>query len=208
MEILRLVVYAISLYIAIGIIIALAMQARGLRHIDPATIGSGIFFRMLITPGLIALWPILLTKHVRGSGAGSLESPVNPTGLRRLHGLLIGIIAFSTPIVAGVGLWNRPTFERETPQINLHTDEARITWSRMVKRDIVAAHIPQELAASRLVYWSPTNSNEPNERVLLRMIDGFGTFSFDVPNGERGTLSFYETNRGAWETIFDLGVST
>ncbi len=212
MEILRLIGYGVSLYIALGILVAAAMHVRGLRRIDSSTIGAGFIFRILITPGLVALWPILFMKIVRGGGAGSLESPVSPRGLRRLHGSLIGMIAFAIPIIAGIGLWNRPASVREALEVDLHADDmVRITRSRMDNTAVVVAHVPQELAAPRLVYWAPTVSNNPDDRILLRAIDGFGTFAIHAPDGhlpDYGMLSVYAADRGTWETTFDLGSAT
>jgi len=55
-------------YIAIGLLLLPWWHLRGLQRLDHAA-GSGPWgFRVLVSPGLVALWPWLLTSAVRGSG--------------------------------------------------------------------------------------------------------------------------------------------
>ena len=50
----------IGAYAAAGLLCAVWLHWSGLRRIDPGVEGAGLFFRLLITPGMIALWPLLL----------------------------------------------------------------------------------------------------------------------------------------------------
>lgn len=52
-------VLALALYGLAGLIFALAFQLRGLSRIDAAARGAGLGFRLLILPGMVALWPLL-----------------------------------------------------------------------------------------------------------------------------------------------------
>ena len=54
-----------GLYIAAGVVFAGALLWRGLGKIDPAAGRSGWPFRMLIFPGLVALWPVCAAKWLR-----------------------------------------------------------------------------------------------------------------------------------------------
>ena len=56
----------LALYAALGCFAALAFQLRGMRAVDPNTQGSTWGFRVLVTPGLIALWPLMLWAWRRG----------------------------------------------------------------------------------------------------------------------------------------------
>ena len=68
---------AVGVYCALGVIFAIAFVARGARRIDPAMSGSTWGVRVLILPGVVALWPWLAHRWVRGGGA--------PPGERNAH---------------------------------------------------------------------------------------------------------------------------
>jgi hypothetical protein len=55
-------------YAAIGLLFAGAFLTVGISRVDPVSKGSGIGFRLIILPGVAALWPVLLTRWVRGKG--------------------------------------------------------------------------------------------------------------------------------------------
>jgi len=47
--------------------------AGGQRRVDAAAGGASLGFRLLITPGLIALWPVLLRRSLTGDGMAPRE---------------------------------------------------------------------------------------------------------------------------------------
>ncbi|MCA9288373.1 MAG: hypothetical protein KDA05_07305 [Phycisphaerales bacterium] len=49
-------------YAILGSVFAAWFLARGIVRIDPAASGSGLWFRLIILPGVIALWPVLVIK--------------------------------------------------------------------------------------------------------------------------------------------------
>jgi hypothetical protein len=55
---------AIEFYAVAGLIVAVAFVSFGVQRVDAAARGAGIGFRVLILPGAIALWPVLLRKWV------------------------------------------------------------------------------------------------------------------------------------------------
>lgn len=57
-------VLAIGLYFAVGVFVGLIFMFGGAGRIDPAAKGKGLPFRvrLLIFPGIVGLWPIMLTK--------------------------------------------------------------------------------------------------------------------------------------------------
>jgi type IV secretory pathway TrbL component len=61
-----LFVYAIGLYGAIGFLFSIAFVVVGVSRIDLQAVGTGIFFRLLILPGCVALWPLLLRRWIAG----------------------------------------------------------------------------------------------------------------------------------------------
>jgi hypothetical protein len=57
-------------YAVVGAVFAVAFVTVGIRAVDPVAKGSGAGFRLIISPGVAALWPLLLTRWV-GKRAGS-----------------------------------------------------------------------------------------------------------------------------------------
>ena len=54
-------------YLGTGIVFAIAFQARGLARIDAAAAQGSRGFRIAITPGVVALWPVLLQRWRRAA---------------------------------------------------------------------------------------------------------------------------------------------
>ena len=55
-----------ALYAAAGGVFALLFLLFGAARIDNGAKGAGLGFRLLIIPGLIALWPLMLIRWVTG----------------------------------------------------------------------------------------------------------------------------------------------
>jgi len=68
-----LFVDALSLYAALGFVFAVAFVCIGAKRIDSQAAGTGIGFRILIFPGSVAFWPLLLLRWSRGNTEPSLE---------------------------------------------------------------------------------------------------------------------------------------
>ena len=62
----ELFVLGLGAYAAIGAVVGLIYVLGGAGRIDPAAKGKGLPFRvrLLILPGLIGLWPIMLPKLI------------------------------------------------------------------------------------------------------------------------------------------------
>ena len=52
----------LGVYFAIGIVFSLTFAARGAARIDPAAHAMPMAVRLLVMPGAVALWPVLLWK--------------------------------------------------------------------------------------------------------------------------------------------------
>jgi len=57
----------LTMYAAIGIVFAILFVTTGIHRVDTVAKGAGPGFRLIILPGVAALWPILLIRWVRGS---------------------------------------------------------------------------------------------------------------------------------------------
>jgi hypothetical protein len=57
-----------GLYVLLGALFAVPFALRGVGVVDPAAADSPWSFRLLITPGVIALWPLLAARWRGGGG--------------------------------------------------------------------------------------------------------------------------------------------
>lgn len=60
-------------YAAFGLAFAIAFVFYGVGRIDPAAKTSPLAFRLLILPGTVALWPLLLKRWFGGQAHPSAE---------------------------------------------------------------------------------------------------------------------------------------
>ncbi len=60
------IVTALGLYLLLGVLFALPFVARGVGRIDPLAREGSVGFRILIFPGTVALWPLLVGRWLRG----------------------------------------------------------------------------------------------------------------------------------------------
>jgi hypothetical protein len=57
-----------GLYVLAGVLFAVPFAAKGVMVVDPVAVGSPWGFRLLITPGVIALWPLMAMRWRSGGG--------------------------------------------------------------------------------------------------------------------------------------------
>ena len=62
----EVVVLLCTVYIACGLAFAPFFVWRGVGRIDPAARSAGFGFRLLILPGVAALWPVMLRRWLGG----------------------------------------------------------------------------------------------------------------------------------------------
>ena len=79
-----LLVQAAGIYVAAGLVFALPFLIKGVKRIDPDAAEGTLGFKLMISPGVVALWPLLLSRWLRG-----VESPpeeCQPHRVRRAAG--------------------------------------------------------------------------------------------------------------------------
>jgi hypothetical protein len=76
-------VLALGLYAGAGLLFALAFLARGVERIDAAARGATLGFRLVVLPGVVALWPLLVRRWWRGDAAPPLERNAHRRAARR-----------------------------------------------------------------------------------------------------------------------------
>ena len=68
MEMLALVVArVVEIYLVLGVVFGVAFAVRGVAALDPYASGSTRGFRILVVPGAMILWPLLLKRWLRGT---------------------------------------------------------------------------------------------------------------------------------------------
>jgi Na+-driven multidrug efflux pump len=58
----------IGIYLAVGVLFAAPFVLRGVNRIDPVAREGTWGFRLIIVPGVVALWPLLALRWLRGAG--------------------------------------------------------------------------------------------------------------------------------------------
>ncbi len=61
----KTLVYALETYGGLGLIFAVPFVWFGVQRVDSEAQGSGVGFRLLILPGVAALWPMFLFRWTR-----------------------------------------------------------------------------------------------------------------------------------------------
>lgn len=111
-EFIRICLGALAIYAAFGSIFAAAFHWQGLHKIDPATRGAGLGFRLMITAGVIALWPYLAwhwrNTHLASAIPHAAPLMFRPERLRGWHRLAWQTLAVAVPVVIAAALWWRP----------------------------------------------------------------------------------------------------
>jgi hypothetical protein len=64
MQVAEWLINLLGVYTGIGLLFAIAFLTVGISQVDPDSKGSGVGFRLIILPGVAALWPVLFTRWV------------------------------------------------------------------------------------------------------------------------------------------------
>lgn len=54
--------WLLAVYVAVGAIVGIAFVCVGVGRVEPAARGAGVAFRLVILPGCVGLWPVVLVK--------------------------------------------------------------------------------------------------------------------------------------------------
>ena len=58
----RTIVWIAGIYLGLGAIVAVPLVLSGIGRIDPAAKNAPWLFRVLVFPGVVAFWPMLLRR--------------------------------------------------------------------------------------------------------------------------------------------------
>jgi hypothetical protein len=70
----ELMVAVLTSYAAFGLAFGLLFVVIGIHRVDAQAKGASIGFRLIILPGVAAMWPLLLARWVRGVREPPLEA--------------------------------------------------------------------------------------------------------------------------------------
>lgn len=123
-EFFRGLLQAAAAYVIVGAMFAALFHRRGLRVIDAGSREAGLGFRLIITPGIVALWPLLALRWFRLARGraflGEQDAPVSQLALRKTHRLAWQLMAVLLPLLVGIILWSRPEDEGRPLPAGLH----------------------------------------------------------------------------------------
>ena len=68
MQVARGILAIVAVYTGIGVAFGIPFLAFGIRRIDAAARGAGWGFRVLVFPGVVALWPVMAVLWARSGG--------------------------------------------------------------------------------------------------------------------------------------------
>jgi hypothetical protein len=83
----QIIVSAFAAYCTVGLIFAFVFLARAVTRLDPGVASAPLAMRVLILPGVVALWPFVASRWMRGFPAVLERTPhrmkANTAGLDR-----------------------------------------------------------------------------------------------------------------------------
>ena len=65
MELVTIIVTIAIIYLAIGVLFVILFLWKGITKVDEGAHGGSIGFKIIIIPGVIVFWPVLLRKWMK-----------------------------------------------------------------------------------------------------------------------------------------------
>lgn len=62
MSVVGFILYAIGVYLLVGLVVGLFFVLRGVRDVDPVAHEAPVRVRVLFLPGSVAVWPIVVWR--------------------------------------------------------------------------------------------------------------------------------------------------
>ena len=208
----------LAIYLVVGLLLLVPIHLRGLPRIDPACAGAHFLFRVLISPGLLSFWPLILLRWRNAAKSkdtfGALESPASPKTLRTLHAAATLLLAIFAPVVMVLTLTQRGEIQvsnniprvadLEPPWLRRGQNygpifpsvPADVYLSRNVDRemgllfDFVDATASQPVA----VYWASDLDNRevlPHDAIFLSIISGPRSAWVQFPDDAMTTKGYW-----------------
>ena len=115
-QIFSILVMMTGFYLLAGLVVAVVFFTRWLRTFDPAAVTGSRGFRVLVTPGIIALWPLILIKVF---GQKSAPDATEAEALRRNHRIAFILIAILGTLLFAATLASRAPGFADLPKTDI-----------------------------------------------------------------------------------------
>jgi hypothetical protein len=73
----EIILIIVVLYLGLGAVFVIPFLIKGIQKVDEGTKGSTIGFKIMIIPGSIVFWPVLMKKWLKAQRV--LKSKINST---------------------------------------------------------------------------------------------------------------------------------
>jgi hypothetical protein len=105
---------AFGIYCAVGFLLLVPMHKVMLNSLDESMAGASIGFRIVVTPGLVLLWPVIVRRWIRSrrlnpKTAEIIQSRASENA-RLAHVWITRILAISIPIAFALALAGRTSY--------------------------------------------------------------------------------------------------
>jgi hypothetical protein len=63
----EIILLVVAAYLAVGVVFVIPFLVKGLTKVNSSAQGGTIGFKIIIIPGVIVFWPVLLSKWVKAN---------------------------------------------------------------------------------------------------------------------------------------------
>lgn len=197
-----------AVYLIAGLLFAIPFVVSGVNKIDEGAHGSSIGFRIIIIPGVIVFWPVLLKKWMRygrqKEGAPKYSFAIKP--LRKKHLLAWQILALLLPLLIIAAVAVRPSFPKEKllqpatgealPLILRKADKENYFVSIRSNSDTTQLQLEwinkkTLLYPTATIYADTANTNDISKAELIGRIEARGVYHFTLDSVYRSTYQLF-----------------
>ena len=84
-DIIEFIFWLVVIYSIVGLLFAVFFVTKGVGTVDPAAKGTGWGFKLIIIPGLLALWPLFAYRWSKGITEPPEEINAHRLAARKEH---------------------------------------------------------------------------------------------------------------------------
>lgn len=114
-EIVTALLIGLAGYAAVGAAFGLVFVTRGVGQLDPNAQGTGVGFRVLIVPGVVALWPVLAARWIHSPASDHAAGNTATRAHRRVHLVVWLVLGPVLGVLIIAAVVTRPTMPTQEP---------------------------------------------------------------------------------------------
>ena len=69
----EIILIVVGIYLLLGVLFVVPFLVKGLTKVDEGAHGGTIGFKIIIIPGVIVFWPVLLIKWIKANATKALK---------------------------------------------------------------------------------------------------------------------------------------